>query len=253
MTQGCLLYAFNNETIDYKAMAEWSAQRIKRYLGLPTTIISDLSLAQSGGQRILNPLVRKKSTWYNASRSNAWQDSPYDQTLILDVDYIVASDQLLTLFKSNQYFACHTSVTDATGQNNFASHEYFGQLQLPQAWATVCYFTRDDRANEIFDFVTMIKQNYAHYANLYKFAHKPFRNDYAFSLALTALNGHRLGQEFAIKWPLLTSSDNVVVDVIDDQITLYYNNNEKPMWNRLQRQDLHVMNKTSLGEVIARN
>ena len=32
MTEGILLYAFNNEVTDYEAIAEWSAKRIKKYL-----------------------------------------------------------------------------------------------------------------------------------------------------------------------------------------------------------------------------
>jgi hypothetical protein len=41
MTTGALIFAYNNEHIDYVAMAQWSAQNIERHLGIPTTIITD--------------------------------------------------------------------------------------------------------------------------------------------------------------------------------------------------------------------
>ena len=70
MTKGILLYAFNNEVTDYEAIAEWSAKRIKKYLGLPTTIITDKNaIAEFGGSRIMHPTQnRELATWFNAGR-----------------------------------------------------------------------------------------------------------------------------------------------------------------------------------------
>ena len=252
MTRGVLLYAFNNETINYKKIAEWSSKRIEKYLGLPTTIISDLTLAKSGGRRIMHPTVDKQySTWYNAARHTAWELSPYDQTIILDVDYIVSSDQLLKLFDSSQYFACHQTVVDATGRNQFSAHEKFGELQFPQTWATVCYFTRDPRTRKIFDIIKMILENYSHYANLYKFAKQPFRNDYAFSIALSILSGHRITNDYNIPWPLLNVSTDVTFNVNEDRINLNYLKQQRSQYLSILGQDLHVLNKLCLGELVA--
>jgi hypothetical protein len=41
MTTGAVIFARNNEHIDYVAMAQWSAQNIQRHLGIPTHIITD--------------------------------------------------------------------------------------------------------------------------------------------------------------------------------------------------------------------
>ena len=51
MNRGVLIYAFNNGEIDYEAMARWNAKRIKRFLGLETTIISKSEHASAGGTR----------------------------------------------------------------------------------------------------------------------------------------------------------------------------------------------------------
>ena len=251
MTQGILFYAFNNETTDYEAIAQWNAERVERFLGLPSTIITDKTLAESGGTRTFHPgKDTTKATWFNAARYNAYEHSPYDQTIVLDVDYLVNSKQLLTLFESNKYFALHQQVFDITSRNDFFAQSAFGDVKFPQSWATVLYFTKDSRSKEIFDFVKMIKENYSHYADLYKFAHKPFRNDYAFSIALAALSGHTLTNEFDIPWPLPTSAHNVDVSVADQQIELTYKRNDKPMRLLVKDQDLHVLNKHTLGDLI---
>ena len=249
MTRGVLIYAFNNGEIDYLAMAKWSQKRIKRLLGLDTTIISNAEQqASSGGTRTFND---KTSPWLNASRCNAWEDSPYDETIVLDADYIVNSDTLLKLFDTKQDFLIHQTVSDVTAQNQFVGQESFGELHFPQSWATVFYFNRAKDNQLIFETVRMIKENYSHYANLYKFPRMPFRNDFAFSIALGMLNGHTITDNNLIKWPLTTASTNVVVSVEDDTIKLEYEKNNKHMRLELRELDLHVMNKKAMEEICA--
>ena len=43
MTQGVVMFAFNNEQIDYLAMAAWSAKNIRRHLNLPVCVITDVT------------------------------------------------------------------------------------------------------------------------------------------------------------------------------------------------------------------
>lgn len=249
MTRGVLIYAFNNGEIDYLAMAKWSQKRIKRLLGLDTTIISNTEQqASSGGTRTFND---KTSPWLNASRCNAWEDSPYDETIVLDADYIVNSDTLLKLFDTKQDFLIHQTVSDVTAQNQFVGQKSFGELHFPQSWATVFYFNRAKDNQLIFKTVRMIKENYSHYANLYKFPRMPFRNDFAFSIALGMLNGHTITDNNLIKWPLTTASTNVVVSVEDDTIKLEYEKNNKHMRLELRELDLHVMNKKAMEEICA--
>jgi hypothetical protein len=249
MTKGVLIYAFNNGEIDYLAMAKWSQKRIKRLLGLDTTIISNAEQqATSGGTRTFNSKI---SPWLNASRCNAWEDSPYDETIVLDADYIVNSNTLLKLFDTKQDFLIHQTVSDVTAQNHFNGQKSFGELHFPQSWATVFYFNRAKNNQLIFETVRMIKENYTHYANLYKFPRMPFRNDFAFSIALGMLNGHTITDNNGIKWPLTTASTNVVVSVEDDTIKLEYEKNNKHMRLEIADLDLHVMNKKAMEEICA--
>jgi len=79
----------------------------------------------------------------------------------------------------------------------------------------------------------------------------PFRNDFAFSIALGMLNGHTITDNNLIKWPLTTASTNVVVRVEDDTIKLEYEKNNKHMRLELRELDLHVMNKKAMEEICA--
>jgi hypothetical protein len=107
MTTGALIFAFNNEKTDYVAMAAWSARNIHRHLGFPVAVVTDqeyhpeLSVfdqvisaePSSGGTRNFED-YQATLTWHNASRPDAYNLTPWDNTLLLDADYIVASDQL---------------------------------------------------------------------------------------------------------------------------------------------------------------
>ena len=41
LTQGVVIFAFNNEATDYIAMAAWSAKNIRRHLNLPVAVVTD--------------------------------------------------------------------------------------------------------------------------------------------------------------------------------------------------------------------
>ena len=108
--KGILIYAFNNTNINYFRQAVWCADRVSKYLALPVTIVTDeasigdtkhthniiISRAESGGYRVFNPSIRSQADiWYNGNRFQSYDLSPYDQTIVIDSDYIVCSDQLL--------------------------------------------------------------------------------------------------------------------------------------------------------------
>ena len=42
MTTGALIFAFNNEETDYLEMAAWSAENIRRHLGIPVAVVTDV-------------------------------------------------------------------------------------------------------------------------------------------------------------------------------------------------------------------
>ena len=252
MSRGVLLYAFNNGTTDYLAMARWSAKRIERFLGLPTTIVSNMDEAETGGVRVFNA-AKGKEPWYNASRNRAWNHSPYDETIVLDVDYVVNSEILNLLFEADKPFMIHETAHDVTCRGNTINLDHFGEHKFPSRWATVMYFNRSLEAREVFDTVEMIKSNWQHYGNLYKFRSDTFRNDWAFSIALGLLGGHVESSKCSIPWPLATATTTVDVEMQEDTYILRYTETLKSraVLQKLKGIDLHIMNKDAMEKICA--
>jgi hypothetical protein len=247
MTTGALIFARNNEQIDYESMARWSAKNIERHLNIPTHIVTDD--APNTNSRHFSDVGNV--TWHNHNRMDAYQLSPWERTLVLDADYVVASDQLKSLLTVNQDFLAHRWAYDVTRCNNFEGLNFFGATHMPMWWATVMMFRRSKHAELIFNSMQMIRDNWQHYRNIYKNSNGTYRNDHALSIALGIVNGHTLDHE-GIPWALASlTPDHKLIQIDQDQYRVDFVNTEnKPRWIEL-RQDFHAMGKQALGEIVA--
>ena len=247
MTIGALIFARNNEEIDYVAMAEWSACNIKRHLGIPTHIITDT--APNNNTRHFTDIGNV--TWHNHNRMDAYHLSPWDRTLVLDADYVVASDQLKVLLEIDQDFLAHRQAYDVTGCNNFEGLNYFGNNRMPMWWATVMMFRKSNHARLIFESMQMIRDNWGHYRNLYKNTTATYRNDHALTIALGIVNGHTLDHN-SIPWALASlTPEHQLTQLDQDSYRVDFINTEnKARWITLQ-QDFHAMGKQQLGAIVA--
>jgi hypothetical protein len=250
MTTGAVIFAYNNEQIDYVSMARWSACNIKRHLGIPTTIITDLPARETTNSRWFADLGTTV-TWHNENRSDVYELSPYDRTLVLDADYVVASDQLTCLLESNQKFLAPRWAYDVTGSQPFDGNNFFGRNQMPMHWATVMMFQRSPQVKLIFDLIKTIRDNWQHYRNLYGITRRTFRNDYALSIAISIVDGHTFTTP-GVPWSLASvTSDHTLVQVSQDQYRVeYVTADNKPKWITLNH-DFHAMGKRHLGAIVA--
>ena len=247
MTTGAVIFARNNEQIDYVAMARWSAKNIERHLGIPTHIVTDD--APSDNTRHFTDVGTV--TWHNHNRMDAYRLSPWDRTLVLDADYVVASNQLQSILEVDQDFLAHRWAYDVTGCNTFEGLNSFGNNCMPMWWATVMMFRKSKQAELIFDSMQMIKDNWTHYRNLYKNSIVTYRNDHALSIALGIVNGHALDHN-SIPWSLASlTPEHKLKQLSQDCYRIDFVNTEnKPRWIEL-RQDFHAMGKQQLGEIVA--
>lgn len=200
MTVGALIFAYNNEEIDYVKLAAWSAANIREHLKIPVAIVTDsvdvpdvfdvvIRTPKQGTDQRYFEDIGASVTWYNGNRSDAYGLTPWEKTLVLDADYVVCHSGLKSLFYSNEDFLCYTDAFDITQTRHFDDLNFFGKGRLPMAWATVMYFTKSNTTSYIFDCMQMIKNNWQHYRELYGINQKTFRNDYALSIALALVNG----------------------------------------------------------------
>lgn len=250
MTTGALIFARNNEHIDYEAMACWSAKNIERHLGIPTHIITDDSRTDSGTRHFADVGT---VAWHNTNRMDAYRLSPWDRTLVLDADYVVASDQLRGVLDCDEDFLAHRWAYDVTGCNTFEGLNYFGGVGMPQWWATVMVFNKSTQAKLIFETMAMIRDNWTHYRNIYKNSIPSYRNDHALSIALLIVNGHTLDHP-NIPWRLASlTPEHRLTQIEQDRYRVDFVNSEgKARWLEL-RQDFHAMGKQQLGAIVASN
>mgnify|MGYP000583075055 CR=1 FL=1 len=266
MSKGCLIVAFNNKDIDYVKLANYSVKNIQRHLGVSTTLITDqeVKFKHNFDQIIIvdkpNSSPRnfrdldKAVNWINFNRYQAFDFTPYDQTILLDADYIVASNQLSILFKLDRSFLCHRHSYDIASLNPTLPNT-FGLYKMPMDWATVIYFKKDKVAENIFNTIKMVQDNYSHYALLYNFNNRPFRNDYALSIALNINNGHFNNiNDYYIPWDLVYVDPRHDIKRMDSdtyQVNYSREVNKKSMLYRVivKDQDLHVMGKSYLKKL----
>ena len=267
MTTGALIFAFNNEHTDYVRLAAWSAANIRRHLAIPVAIVTDqidhplvckcfdkaiLSKPDAGGQRHFTD-YNQTVTWYNAGRVDSYDLSPWDQTLLLDADYVVASDALGVILQSNQEFLAHVSAVDATGENDFSGLNQFGQFHMPMWWATVVMFRKTVATQMIFDSMKMVRSNWKHYRQLYQTGNSVYRNDHALSIALGIVNGHTLTYP-AIPWQLVSVlPEHQIIELGQDHYRINYISQNKLRCIDLQGQDFHAMGKRHLGDIVAKS
>jgi len=265
MTTGALIFAFDNESTDYVTMAGWSARNIRRWLNIPVAIVTDASPrdprvsgfdhviaadAASGGTRWFED-YQASVTWHNAGRTEAYDLTPWHRTLVLDADYVVASDQLKILLNSDQDFLAHAAAYDITSQDNFVALNQYGEYRMPMSWATVMMFRRGAHAELIFDCMKMVRANWRHYKDLYKISGLTFRNDHALSIALNIVNGQTL-QYNSIPWNLSTvTPEHTLTRLSKDCYRIdYKDQDQRPRWTMIRNQDFHAMGKQHLERII---
>jgi hypothetical protein len=196
-SKGAIIFANNTRDFDYIKIAEANARLIERYLRLPTTILN----SDSQGNRRLDATTGQFVEWKNLGRSRAYELSPYDETLLLDADYLMLDDTLLKMFDTGHPYLLvdkNTYVTDPNLQ------ERMGQYSLPFVWATAVMFRKDPRTEMLFDLIKLIEANYGYYRALYNIDAANYRNDYAFAIAHYILSGYQISQEQMFPVPITT-------------------------------------------------
>lgn len=232
-SKGVVLFAFNTNTVDYKLIANRASKLITHTLGLPVTIITEM-LAPQTNTRVG---YAHGTQWFNGDRYRAYDFSPYDETLLLDSDYLMLDDSLLKILDTT------TDYTIMTNNQNFRQSitGTMGNLSLNFVWATAIVFKKTRRSKLLFDLVGRVQNNYRYYSKLYNLRNSNFRNDYAFAIADNIINGYRPSQ--GIPWTMLTVADTVkALEIKDNKIIV----REEDTAYVIPRQSIHIMDKEYL-------
>jgi len=263
MKQGVLLFAHDNHEISYTKIAAWSAQRIKRWLDLPVCLVTDKPCPDPVFDHVITQAPQCSSesryfadldrtvAWFNHDRCQAFDLSPFDQTILLDVDYVVAGNELRSVLDIPTDIATPRWAYDVTAMSDLADLNYFGHHRMPVAWATMVMFRKTNAARMVFDMMAMIKTHWHHYRNLYHLTQSKYRNDFALAIALNTVYGHQ-GTWPEIPWRLATIEPQHRLTQLDtDSFRVDYVLDGKPRWISLQNMDFHAMGKSYLGDIVA--
>ena len=265
MSKGVLLFAYNSK-IDYIGIATIAAKLVKKHLGLPVTIVTDTpdvdpsvfdtvivkNLTGNSFERVFKYSTHSERTpWHNQNRSSAYDLSPYDQTLLIDADYLMFNNSLGKLFDTDLEFACYDYVHEITGWDGLQIGARVGYPGIHMQWATVVYFTKCPLAESVFSFMQTIKDNYSYYSSLYNFTTELFRNDYTLSIALQAMSGYGAKNFTSIPGTLISA--NTACDILEvrpnGEIVFTWQHGSNPRKvTKLKDANIHIMNKKTITD-----
>jgi hypothetical protein len=277
MSQGVVLFASNNGMINYVKQAYYLALRIRKYMNLPTSIVTDVDIKNKFPQYldafdkiiVTNTVINQYSnkryydgtlshrvlSFQNGNRATAYELTPYNETLVMDTDYIISNDILLNCFVQQKDLLLYTNAIHVGAIQSAPEFEFISDTSVKFYWATVFFFRKTEQNKIFFDLINHIRDNYLHYRSIYQFSTTVFRNDFAFSIAVHIMNGYQSGN-FAGTLPgkkFYTTDKDVLHNITDDEISVLV---EKPnrlgeyLGVKIKGSNVHIMNKFSLERAI---
>ena len=200
MTCGVLMYAHNNTEIDYFKIACANALMVQKNLQVPVTLVTDTGTLSWGktslGEEFVNSCFEqviikniepfdntrafcdtsyttKSLQFYNCNHWEAYELSPYSETLFIDVDYLIMSSALGNCWGSNNDLMINHQIFGA-GDGSPPYSKFVDEFGIRQYWATVIYFKKTQFANAVFEIVRHVQENYFYYKQLYYFSGSMF-------------------------------------------------------------------------------
>jgi hypothetical protein len=261
MSKGVLLFAFNIENVNYYEMAVSCAKRVNHFLNLPVTLITNEQSLPEVQHYIFDNIItvpedstnkKGKNLWLNKGRYRAYELTPYDETILLDTDYLVNSDKLNQLFDLYDDFMCAKNVSFLMSDRD--EQEVISPYSFTTMWATVMIFRKAHRVKQIFECLEMVQKNYLHYANIHHFSSGMYRNDYAITIALRIVNGNTFDSKDYMPWPLVHLGKEISAhrknDTLFNTDYLLMNSDEKKKYIFIKDTDFHCMSKSNFMELV---
>lgn len=276
MKQGIVLFAFNNNKIDYLKQAIYCAKRVKKYLKLSVQLITDnkdylvenfpfykkyidvvtYSPAPASSMKTFYNGIygnKGKLEWKNSARDSAFDLTVFEQTLVLDTDLLISNDKLLSCFSMSEDFMIAKNYQLVNTSKVYKNFDRISDSSVPMYWATILYFTKSDTSKTVFDLVKHIKENYNYYRLVYNITEKKFRNDFAFSIAVHMMRGFVEDSNWPLDIPTdmwVSTDKDLLVDVKNNSIQLLAHRDHNYLAVKLDDATTHVMNKFSLDKFI---
>jgi len=263
--KGVLLFAFDNEQVNYYKMAQICAARIKKFWDLPVCLVTDhynpgpkrMPTGIAFWKQVERPeLLNTKSyhdygtalSYWNGNRCHAFELTPFHQTIIIDTDLLVSTSNIPDAWNGHGVKLTRQAHS-VDGTPFTADTRWLSQKSLiDMYWGTVVCFDKSPIAEEFFTYWRQAVQMYAVYGSVYGFESAPMRNDFAVTIALQKLKGSTENGYFDLPYSIPTLMPGSTLESLDPLIA--FTRSEHPDEYDIVsiHSDVHVMNKKSILE-----
>lgn len=283
--RGVLMFAHNNLEIDYFRLAVVNSLLIKKNMNqhnisvvtdqhsydyalgtlgadLINLAISNVILVEKDPDFKSKNIRTYKDTshtakplpFYNLNRADAYDLSPYTETLLIDTDYLVLSDLLNQCWAHNNELMMNYQYQDIMSERYMPELDRLNGLGIPLYWATVVYFRKSDHCRTFFNLAKHVQQNAQYYKELYRWKGNLFRNDHSFSIAAHMVSGflEKGVPQLPVKLYKTFDTDDVLRANSANSLTLLLEKPRSPgdfIITNWQGLDVHVMNKWAINRV----
>lgn len=278
-SKGVLLFAHNNQEIDYGLQAIVCAKMIRKNLKVPVSIVTDqgtvdwLDRNYRGHMSVFDRIIiqdkpdqlsnRKRyydgslsykvSNFWNFDRSLAYRLSPYERTLVIDTDLLVVNDRLSSVWDTDTDFMISKTHVDLATDRDTTEFTRVADHSIDFVWATAFYFKKTAWTKTFFDLCSHIIENYDFYKFTYQIYYPVIRNDYVFSIALHMMQG--FGNRYSpmnLPVTIYYSTDKDELNDVKSEKDFLFLVQKKDCLGeytpvKTTNQIVHVMNKYSLG------
>lgn len=275
------MYAYNNLHIDYGTIALCNAFLIKRNckinsVALVTSswtldylytkyskkflnaawdeiIIKDLPDIDNIAERRFSDTRYTKFSgkYFNTNRSSAYDFSPFDETILLDADYLMLDNTMDHVWNSDEDFMCNNKIVGLDHKPHPPGFEKrLSDMSVPMYWATAVYFQKTDKSKIIFDHITFVKENYNFYRQLYNFTPNVFfRNDYSISIGIHLVNKCiEIGNisSLPVDYIKVSQEFDEIHDFVDGNLIITSEQEQGKFLLHRVLNNVHIMNKPAI-------
>ena len=280
---GVCMFAYNNKEIDYAKLAVIAALHVKANMknnkvalicdqgtagyiehGIEKRLVNaafNYIIIDEIDDNIKNTRVHHDSPWYtfsapfkNHNKHKIFEYSPFDRTLLIDIDYFISNSNLDAVFETDAPLSMYNHALNLEFKVPHQDEVRLQPYGVDMWWSTVVYFDKSDFCKLFFDLWGHIRDNYDFYKFRYGFPGTLYRTDYAVSIAIHILNGmmdnDSLVQTLPGKFMRYMDQKDDLVEVQGKNKLLFLSNNREENWKDLlvqcTNENVHLMNKKAI-------
>ena len=278
-TKGFMMFAYNNEQLDYTQLALVAAYAVKKYMpDYPVVLVTNQSSLDqckaAHGQSLMDaawddiivtdPGYEKNmrlhhdgaynsfnAQFTNTNKHDIYNLSPFDETILIDTDYLCGNANLAMLFGGQHDVAMYRDARNLRNEEPYTTERWLHYAGIRMWWSTVVYWRKSEEAEHFFNTWLAVKQNWEYYRFLYKFPGSLYRTDYSASIAAHMCDGWQDGGFIGQIPNFMRYQDqrDDVIEVLGPNHWVMLSNLPEEWRNmvvEIKGEDVHLMNKKSI-------